>query len=321
MPDVNLAAIDLNLLNVLATVLEQRSATRAARELHVTQSAVSNALQRARTLFGDPLVVRRPHGLEPTARASRLLPSLRAWLEDARRLVADLPSFDPAHSTRTFCISCTDAVAVTLLQPVLRLLGERAPGTSLRMQTLDRLITEGGLERGGTDLLIGIPPVLPPGHEAELVYRDDMECIVRRDHPTVRTRLSLAAFAALAHVDLALFDRVDDTLDRALARHGKSRVVRVALPHFSSVPLAVLETDCVATLSSRLARAFASRLPLRVLKLPVALDPIEVRQVWHRRSEADGAVQFLRTIVRDAARLSEPRERVRRSTTHPRSGR
>jgi DNA-binding transcriptional LysR family regulator len=194
-------------------------------------------------------------------------------------------------------------------------------GTSLRMQTLDRLITEGGLERGGTDLLIGIPPALPPGHEAELVYRDDMECIVRRDHPTVRTRLSLAAFAALAHVDLALFDRVDDTLDRALARHGKSRVVRVALPHFSSVPLAVLETDCVATLSSRLARAFASRLPLRVLKLPVALDPIEVRQVWHRRSEGDGAVQFLRTIVRDAARLSEPRERGRRSTPHPRSGR
>ncbi|MEO8181031.1 MAG: LysR family transcriptional regulator [Deltaproteobacteria bacterium] len=309
---MNLAAIDLNLLNVLATVLEKRSATRAAAELHVTQSAVSNALKRARELFGDPLVVRRPYGLEPTARASALLPSLRAWLEEARRLVAGAEPFDPACSTRTFCIACSDAVAVTLLQPMLRLLDARAPGTSLRMQTLDRLISESGLERGETDLLIGIPPVLPPRHEAELVYRDELECIVRRDHPTLRSRLTLAAFASLPHVDLALFDVVDDTIDRALSRHGRSRTVRVALPHFSSVPLAVLATDCIATLSSRLARTFAARLPLRVFPPPVALDAIEVRQVWHRRSEADGAVEFLRTLVRDAAQLSSPKARGRR---------
>jgi len=176
------------------------------------------------------------------------------------------------------------------------------------MLTLDRLIAEDGLARGEVDLLIGIPPVLPAGHEAELVYRDPMECIVRRDHPTVRTRLSLGAFASLPHVDLALFDAVDETLDRALSKRGLSRTVRVALPHFSSVPLAVVETDCVATLSSRLARAFASRLPLRVLKPPVTLDPIEIRQVWHRRTEADEAVRFLRAVVLDAARLSARRK-------------
>lgn len=307
MPDVNLSSVDLNLLHVLATVLEERSATRAAQKLHVTQSAVSNALRRARELFDDPLVVRRPYGLEPTPRALALLPSLRVWIEDARRLLADAPSFDPKRSTRTFRIACSDAVAVTLLQPILRLLGERAPNTRLRMLTLDRLITEDGLARGDVDLLIGIPPVLPAGHEAELVYRDPMECIVRRDHPTVGARLSLDSFASLPHVDLALFEAVDDTIDRALSRHGRSRTVQVVLPHFSSVPLAVTETSCVATLSSRLARAFASRLPLRVLKPPVALEPVEIRQVWHKRSEVDAAVRFLRVVVHDAARLSAPR--------------
>ncbi|KFE62697.1 LysR family transcriptional regulator [Hyalangium minutum] len=302
MTDINLATVDLNLLNVVATVLEERSATKAAVRLHVTQSAVSNAMKRARELFGDPLVLREAYGLAPTARGAELLPALRAWLEEARRLVAKAPVFEPRTSTRTFTVACSDAVAVALLQPVLRLLKKRAPLARLRLQTLDRLLSEDGLARGEVDLLIGIPPVVPPGHEAELVYRDPLECIVRRDHPRVRSKLTLPLYASLPHVELALFGNIDDTIDRALARHGQSREVTVVLPHFSSVPLAVLETDCVATLSSRLARAFAARLPLKVLEPPLALEPLEVRQVWHRRSEADAAVGFLRALVREAAR-------------------
>ena len=303
MHDVNLAAIDLNLLFVLATVLEEQSATKAARTLHVTQSAVSNALRRARILFDDPLVLRRPHGLEPTPRALAMLPALRIWVEGARCLVADPPVFDPQRSTRIFRIACADAVAHILLQPILRILGRRAPGTRLRLLTLDRLITEDGLARGEVDLLVGIPPVVLEGHDAELVCRDPMACIVRQDHSKVRTRLSLDTYASLPHVDLALFDTVDDRIDRALRERGRTRTVQVALPHFASVPLAIMETDCVATLSSRLARAFAARWPLRVLKPPVLLEPLEFQQVWHRRSESDDAVRFLRAVIREAARL------------------
>ncbi|MFT3772645.1 MAG: LysR family transcriptional regulator [Minicystis sp.] len=307
MTDVNLAAVDLNLLNVVATVLEERSATRAAAKLHVTQSAVSNSVRRARELFRDPLVVREPHGLRPTPRGEALLPPLRAWLEEARRLVADAPRFDPRTSARTFTIACSDAVAITLLRPLLQVLGARAPGTKLRLQTLDRLIAEDGLARGEVDLLLGIPPVLPAGHDAELVYRDGLECIVRRGHPRVRDRLTLGLYAALPHVELALFGSIDGAVDRALAKEGRARSVKVALPHFSSVPLAVLESDCVATLSSRIARAFAASFPLRVLRPPVALDEIEIRQVWHRRSEDDDGVRFLRRAVLAAARAGKKR--------------
>jgi DNA-binding transcriptional LysR family regulator len=101
-------------------------------------------------------------------------------------------------------------------------------------------------------------------------------------------------------VDLALFGDVDDRVDRALAAHGKSRVVAVALPHFATVPLAVIEIDGVATLARRLARSFAAHLPLRLLAPPVEVADIEIRQVWHRRSEGDEAVTFLRRLVREA---------------------
>lgn len=299
---MNLSAVDLNLLHVLATVLEEQSATKAAAKLHVTQSAVSNALRRARALFGDPLVVRRPHGLEPTPRGAALLPALREWVEGARRLLLEPRRFDPSRTTRTFRIACVDAIASTILQPLLRRLTARAPAARLRMVSLDHLIAEDGLARGDVDLLIGIPPFLEREYDAELVYRDPLECIVRSDHPRVRRRMTLEAYATLPHVDLALFDRIDDTVDRALARHGRSRLVQIAVPHFSSVPLAVAATDGVATLSRRLARAFAARMPLRVLKPPIELAPVEIRQVWHRRSESDSAVVFLRDLVRDAAK-------------------
>lgn len=299
MSTVNLGAIDLNLLHVVATVLEERSATKAAARLAVTQSAVSNALKRARELFGDPLVAREPHGLCPTPRGHELLPALRAWLEEARRLVSNAPTFQAESSQRTFTIACSDAVAIALLGPLLRLLGKRAPQARLRLMTLERLISHEGLARGEIDLWVGIPPVIPPGHAAELLYRDPMCCVVERK----RKQLSLRQYAELPHVELALFGAIDDTVDRALARRGLSRTVAVAVPHFASVPLAVLETRGVATLARRLARAFAARMPLSVLAAPLPLEPIQIRQVWHRRSENDAAVCFLRDQLRAAARM------------------
>lgn len=292
----------MNLLHVVATVLRERSATKAAARLHVTQSAVSNALRRARAIFGDPLVTREPHGLAPTARGLALLQPLQAWVEEARRLVGDAPVFDAARSTRTFTIACTDAIALTLLPALVRRLRAAAPCTRLRLLTLERLLAEEPLGRGECDLLIGIPPVVPPGHAAELVYRDPFACLVRRDHPAVTARLSLERFASLPHAELALFGTNDDTIDRALARHGKAREIAFSLPHFSAVPLAVMESDAVATLGRRVARAFAERYPLRVLTPPVKLPPMSIRQVWHRRAESDPAVAFLRKLVVTAAR-------------------
>jgi DNA-binding transcriptional LysR family regulator len=105
---VNLSAIDLNLFLVLHAVLEERSATRAAARLHVTQSAVSNALARLRQLLGDPLVVRSGRGLVPTPRAEQLAPLLREATDRLAQAV-DRRGFVAAESTRTFTIALADS--------------------------------------------------------------------------------------------------------------------------------------------------------------------------------------------------------------------
>jgi DNA-binding transcriptional LysR family regulator len=301
MTSVDISRIDLNLLVVVATVLEERSATRAGARLHVTQSAISSALRRAREVFRDPLVVRRAHGLTPTVRGASLLPELRAWIEGARRIVSDPHGFDAARTARTFTLACTDAITLVVLPRLVRALEHAAPNAKLRILTLDRLLSDDALERGDCDLLVGIPPVVPPLHHVESVYEDRLVTIVRRDHPVVRRKLSLDAFTSLPHAELALFGRNDDAIDVALARCGRARTVKYALPHFSALPLVVTETDAIATVGQRVALALAHGHAIRWVETPLPLAPIAIRQVWHERAASDPGVAFLRALVRKAA--------------------
>lgn len=301
---MNLRNIDLNLLVVLAALLEERSATRAATRLHVTQSAVSNALRRLRSLFDDALLVRTPHGFVPTARAELLAPRLHALLAATTELLA--PESAQAPRARTFTIACTDAIGVVLLPQLLVQLSQRVPGARLRMLALDYEVQTDGLASGEVDLLIGMPPTPPQGCRGERVYEDPLVCVMRAGHPRARGTLTAAAYAALPHVELALFGRADDRVDRALARVGLRRQIALLVGHFSSIPCAIAGSDCVAALSLRLARAYAQPYALRVFEPPVRLPQLQISQYWHRRAEHDAGLHQLREAVRAAASAAGP---------------
>lgn len=292
----------MNLLVVLEAVLEERSATLAAAHLHLTQSAVSNALGRARATFHDPLVVRNGRGFVLTPRAEALLPRLRAVLDEVRSLVGHDGSSRPETTTRRFTIASTDAVGAVLLPRLLPRFEARFPRATLRMATLDRLMGQGGLERADVDVLVGIPPDVHPGCEAEDLFEDRMVAIVRADHPEVGRSLRLETYARLPHAELALFGEPEDRVDRALAAHGLRRRVQVVVPHITTLPLLVAGSDRVATVMQSVARAYARVASLRILEPPVQLPPLVVRQLWHRRTSDDAACGLLRALVREAAR-------------------
>lgn len=294
MPAVNLHTVDLNLLVVLDALLREQSATRAAARLHVTQSAVSNALRRLRALFDEPLFVRTHQGLVPTPRAERLRPKLAALLQGASALFDD--EAQPPQSERVVTIACTDAIGITLLPRLLPQLASRR--VRLRIVTLEFETQHDGLASGEVDMLIGMPPQTPAGCRGEPAYTDHMRCIVRAGHPKIRGRLSAAQYAALPHVELALFGEPDGRVDRALARLRLRREIALLVPHFASIPLAVAASDCVATLSRQIIAAHAAPLGLRVLEPPVRLPAIHVRQYWHRRAAHDPLIAQLRELVR-----------------------
>ena len=147
-------------------------------------------------------------------------------------------------------------------------------------------------------MLVGIPPTLPAGCSADVLYEDEIVCVTRAGHPN--KRLTLDVFARLPHAEVALFGTPDERVDQALARVGRTREIAITVPHFSSIPYAVANSDCVAILGRRLANVYAKPLGLRIHAPPVPLAGLTVQQVWHKRSTHDPGLARLRELLRSS---------------------
>ena len=134
-PKANFRTLDLNLLRVFDEVMAERSLTRAARNLSLTQPAVSNALGRLRAALGDELVRRAGAGVEPTVRALALWPSVRDALRSLQASLAP-GSFEPSTASTTFVLAMADATAATLVPALVDIAEAGAPGVSLRIVPL-----------------------------------------------------------------------------------------------------------------------------------------------------------------------------------------
>lgn len=292
--------LDLNLLVVLRTVLAERSATAAARRLHVTQSAVSNALARLRAVLGDPLVVRNGRGLAPTPRALELAPELDHALGTLDRLIAGRRGFDPTISTRTFTVSLTDSYELSDLPRLVASFAQAMPRAQLRVITPERMIALGGLAHGQVDAAI-VPMVLEaPGMRKRELFTEAAVAVVRRDHPDVGDRLTRAQFESLPHVEVRVVgeDGVGARLAKAhYARLGVTRNVAVVVPHFHAVAIAVAHSDAIGTLPDRFAAAIATMLPLRPVALPFAGMDWHMAMGWHEASDADPGSRYFRELV------------------------
>src|SRR5690242_16163207 len=102
MREVNLSAVNLNLLVHLDAILEEGTVTRAAASEGITQSAMSHSLQKLRELLDDPILVRHGTRTELTQGARALQQPLRKALLDVQRIVRDSGRFDPATAERLF---------------------------------------------------------------------------------------------------------------------------------------------------------------------------------------------------------------------------
>lgn len=296
-----LAGVNLNLFPVLDALIRHGSVTAAAMELGVTQSAVSHSLRELRAVLDDRLFVRTQRGMQPTPRTRALAPAVRAALESLGSAVHDTPTFDPAVSTRTFSLSTTDEISATLLPALVGRLGAVAPRVQLDIRSPLRGDETGPLFRDELDVLFRPKPETTAGLAMEPLYTDDFACLVRRDHPIVKSRLTLERYLALPHVLVAPRDTGPGpgVVDDALARKGLRRHIRVYTRYFVSAPEIVAQTDCVLTLPTRLARVAADRLPVRILAPPIGLEPFTVYRIWNATRSDEPALAWFNDVLAD----------------------
>src|SRR5690348_5976207 len=180
---VSLSGFDLNLLLVLDAVLAEGSVAKAARRLHVTPSAVSNALARLRITLGDPLLTRKGRGIVPTPRALELGPLLAKGLRDLHDAVR-AGGFSPSMTTRRFTIALSDAGQAVLLPRIVALFFKEMPRARLRAVGIDSLVLLGGLAGQEVDVVIG-PEEADGDIHAERLFEQNAVLICREGHPAL----------------------------------------------------------------------------------------------------------------------------------------
>ncbi len=298
---MNLGAIDLNLLVAFDAVYRTRSTTRASEELHVTQSAVSNALRRLRSIVGEPLFIRTGQGVMPTASALRLAGPVQESLARIQDALESTRQFNPRKAQHTFRIYVSDVGQLVILPRLLSRLRALAP--PLKVETVSTSPGEARtlMERGDVDLAVGHFDGFDAGFFRQHLFDERYVCLVRAGHPVIQRRISLQQFFASPHAvyrptagSHAFFESV---VDKVFAEHGKTRNVALRLSHGLGIAEIVRQTDLLASLPSRLAHEVARRGGLRVLQAPIASPTFEICQYWHARRQSDAAHAWLRALV------------------------
>ena len=297
---MNISGVNLNLLVAFDALFEELSVTAAARRAGVTQPAMSNTLAQLRSLFDDALFLRHRTGLTPTARAKELAEPIRKGLRLLQSALAG-QSFEPASSERRFVVALSDYVELVLLPSLLRRLAKLSPGVRLQLVPWGLHEAPPGLVRGEMDLMLGFYDKLPAHHYEQALFDDEYVCVVRRRHPTVKSKLTLSQYLELSHVLVSSRADSPGSVDRALLALGKKRVVGARVSHFLTVPVLVAQTDYVAALDRRVAEVFAGPLGLKLFPPPLKLPKGTIGQVWHEQAHTDPAQRWLRGVIADVA--------------------
>jgi DNA-binding transcriptional LysR family regulator len=291
---MNVRDVDLNLLRVFDAVLRERGVTPAAAGLGLTQPAVSNALSRLRAVFGDPLFLRTPTGMDATPFARELAAPVRQALALLESALAHGPGFDPASATRAFRFYMSDLGQIEFLPPLIERMQQHAPGVRLEAVALDVEDIAAALAAGALDLAVGFLPGLGPPVRRRALFRDPYLCLMRADHPI--KSLTKRKFLEASHA-LVTYRGGHRVIEEALERAGLARKIALRVPHFTVVPMVLERTDLILTLPARVARVFERRGKLKSLPPPVPIPPAEVAVHWHERFEADPGNRWLREQV------------------------
>ncbi len=310
MMNVNFRTLDLNLLRVFDEVMAERNLTRAARNLSLTQPAVSNALRRLREVLGDELVRRSGAGVEPTPRALALWPTVRDALQQLQHTLA--PSeFDAAVADTTFVLAMADATAAELIPGLVQIMQAEAPAISVRVVPLTTRDPRQLLESEEADMAIGYFPAVIAGltargqsgvavpFEAQRLYVGQYVCVMRRGHPLADKPLTLDDYCAARHLLVSFSGRPYGFIDQTLAALGRER--RIAVTVFTAGRV-VANSDLLTVLPRHFVRVTGIDEQLVLRDLPFDQPLVHVDAVWHRRAQHGHAHEWLRAaLVRSAA--------------------
>ena len=292
----------ISLLVCLDALLTERSVTRAAQKLEMSQPGMSNALARLRQLTGDPLLIRTPQGLRLTERAETLTDKVRASLALVDEIFGNEAPLDPQQAAGNVTIAAPDSVGIALMPTLVGALALAAPQVRLDIRLPDAERLRDWLVEGECDIAVGHFPDLPADLRCMNLFTQTLSCIRSREHGApgpIEVQNYLDATHVVFGSPFSARSTMETTIEEALGAlgHTRQRMVRVAsLP---PIPYIVARSSHLATLPTWMATHYASFLPLQVQPLPFEVAPVRCSMVWHDRTHRLGLQSFVREQLRE----------------------
>jgi DNA-binding transcriptional LysR family regulator len=304
---ISLSRIDLNLLVLFQTVLEEGHVARAAGRLNLTPSAVSHSLGRLRHLLNDPLFLRTPKGVVPTARALELGEPVADILARVGRVIASAAPFDAATSSRRFVIGAPDAIMASLMVPLLERLSRKAPRVDISLIHLMPVRHAGSeehpwqaslqkLEKREIDVAMLPLRMVPARFEALKLYEEDFVVAMRKGHVFARTP-TLPAFCSAQHLLVSLDGGPHGFVDELLTQRGLRRRIVLTVPTFMMALAHLSSSDLIAALPRRLVERHAARFALAAVELPLKRKSDLIQAVATKAAMMDAGIAWLMELI------------------------
>lgn len=284
--EIDLRLIDTSILMIFLGIMRHRQATAVAREMNLTQPAISHALKRLRALYDDPLFLRQAHGLEPTALARELEPKIRRIVRLLSETLAPETAFDPKTATRELRIGAFDYEAVTIVPDLVATLQAISPGIAVHSLPLIDREALSALVEGRLDLAVGYFDFLPTDKQhfvADPIYEETYVVAARKGHRLFSGDVTLERYAPTSQLIISPSGPTKTMVDYALQLQGLVRNVQVSVPSLFPALSIVENSDFVVTLPRRVARKNTNKFNIDYAPLPLGGGTFTLHAVRHRR--------------------------------------
>jgi DNA-binding transcriptional LysR family regulator len=301
---MNLKNLDMHLLRCFEALMDERSVSRAAERMHVSQPAMSHALARLRQHFDDPLLLRAQKEMVPTRCALTVRESVGRILLETENLFLRAVAFKPEASRMKFVLTAPEFVEHVLVPKLLRRLQREAPGITLEIRVPDPERAAEWLEKGEIDFRLGWLRKPPPMLRSQLLFRDGFVCLARKGHPQIRGAITQEQYFSLPHVR-SRFVRNSTSgrvIDEVVAAHGRKLNVAVLMQNVFTVFHAVAHSDLIATVPSRLVQGVPTQLPIQVLDTPITIPDLRINLFWHERTHQETSHRWFRQLLTEVAK-------------------
>ena len=291
--------LDLNLLVAFDALMQERNVTRAATRAAVSQPAMSAALSRLRTHFGDPLFIRSASGLLPTVRAKEIGLHVSTALHELTNLLAPAEKFSPENSNLSFTLGMSEYPMMVLLPDIMRAINQQAPGVTIHIRIfIDRDESVTLLDTGKIDMVMGIAPTRHENRILSLpLFSDEFVTLIRHDNEAAIQGMTLDKYLQMSHILVSPEGNHFGLVDERLREQGLSREVRLTLPTMSAVSSVVQQTNYVATVLKRSVLVSDRSESIVMVKPPLVMPEIQCQLFWHKRSDESIAQKWLRNII------------------------